>query len=303
MAANTEDLEAIANQLDAHLDYKVLRRYKPRGKYVEPNPGESVFRGLFLDIETTGLDTVKASAIELGMVPFDYSSAGQVLRIYTEATLSQLNDPGVPIPEEIVRLTGITNEMVAGQAIDHLAVEDCARDANLIIAHNASFDRPIAERLWPVLANKNWACSVADVPWKDEGVTSAKLDYVAMVLGFFFEGHRAVDDCLAGIEVLARNLPTSGQTVLSALLENARTTTVQISAVGAPFEDKDMLKARGYRWNPGENGHPKAWRTEIPETELSEELEWLGTEIYPQRDLKTDPLPIEKITAKTRYMS
>ena len=122
-----------------------------------------------------------------------------------------------------------------------------------------------------------------------------------MILGFFFEGHRAIDDCLAGIEVLSRTLPVSGRPALSALLKSARATTVKIRAVGAPFEVKDDLKARGYRWNPGNDGNPKAWWTDVPEVDLPGELEWLAAEIFQNRNLETHPLPMETITAMTRY--
>lgn len=299
--ADTADLGPIAQQLDAHPDYRVLRRLEPREVYGEPGQDEAVYRGINLDTETTGLDTAEAKVIELGIVPFDFSSEGRLLRVLHGSILSQLNDPGEPIPEVVVQLTGITDEMVTGQAIDPAAVEACVRDVDLVIAHNASFDRPIAERHWPILAEKNWACSVADIPWKDEGIASAKLDYIAMTFGFFFEGHRAADDCLAGIEVLSRALPVSGRLALSALLENAHATTVRIRAVDAPFAVKDNLKARGYRWNPGDDGNPKAWWTDTPEADLPGELEWLGAEIFPNRDLEARPLPMETITAMTRY--
>jgi len=187
------------------------------------------------------------------------------------------------------------------KVIDAAAVEACVRTSDLVIAHNASFDRPIAERHWPLLAEKNWACSMSDIPWVEEGVSSAKLDYIAMNLGFFFEGHRAANDCLAGIEIFSRTLPVSGRLALSVLLDNARATTVRIRAVGAPFEVKDDLKAKGYRWNPGNDGVPKAWWTDIPEKDLPGELEWLGSEIFRGRDLKAHPLPMERITAATRY--
>jgi len=41
--------------------------------------------------------------------------------------------------------------------------------------------------------------------------------------GLFFDGHRAEEDCRAGIEVLCRTLPHSGRTGLAVLLESART--------------------------------------------------------------------------------
>jgi DNA polymerase-3 subunit epsilon len=300
MADNVE-LGSMAHKLDAHPDFRVLRRLEPREVYGEPVQGEAIYRGVYLDTETTGLDTEVAKVIELAIVPFDYTSEGRLLRVYHDFTLSQLNDPGEPIPEVVVQLTGITNDMVAGRTIDTAAVEACVQDAGLIIAHNAGFDRPIVERYWPIFVEKNWACSVADIPWKDEGIYNAKLDYISMNLGFFFEGHRAADDCLAGIEILSRTLPVSGRPALSVLLENARATSVKIHAANAPFEFKDNLKGRGYRWNPGNARVPKAWWTEIPEADLPREMEWLGAEIYPNRDLEARPLPMERISATTRY--
>jgi DNA polymerase III subunit epsilon len=60
-----------------------------------------------------------------------------------------LNEPANWIPAEITPLTGITNEMVAGKRIDAAVVSIFVTDANIIIAHNANFDRKFAERYWP----------------------------------------------------------------------------------------------------------------------------------------------------------
>ena len=45
------------------------------------------------------------------------------------------------------RLTGITDAMLAGQRINLDAVEAFIEQADLVIAHNAGFDRPFCERL------------------------------------------------------------------------------------------------------------------------------------------------------------
>jgi len=36
-----------------------------------------------------------------------------------------------------------------------------------------------------------------------------------------------------------------------------------IFAENSPFDMKDHLKARGYRWSDGSDGRPKSWRIEI----------------------------------------
>lgn len=53
-----------------------------------------------------------------------------------------LQQPSLTIPSEITKLTGITNEMVAGQVIDMAALRILIDPADLINAHNAGFDRP-----------------------------------------------------------------------------------------------------------------------------------------------------------------
>jgi len=53
-------------------------------------------------------------------------------------------------------LTGITNDMVAGKVIDPAEVTVFADPADLVIAHNASFDRSFVERFCDVFVHKPW---------------------------------------------------------------------------------------------------------------------------------------------------
>lgn len=60
---------------------------------------------------------------------------------------------------------------------------------------------------------------------------------------------------------------------LAELLENARKVRIRTSAVGAPFEAKDVLKARGYRWSNGDGGGARAWWIDVDEATLEQELD------------------------------
>lgn len=97
--------------------------------------------------------------------------------------------------------------MVAGQRIDDDAVRDFVGSTDLVIAHNAAFERRFCERLYPVLIDKAWASSMSQVPWREEGIEGTKLFYVAYQQAFWFEGHRALDDCCAVPELLMMSLP------------------------------------------------------------------------------------------------
>ena len=288
----SEDLIA---SLEATGDYRVLRRLQPMTRYNAPDGSESRL-AIYLDSETTGLDASKDEIIELAMVPFRYGTSGEIYEV--GEAFDQLQAPASGhVPEEITRITGITDEMVSGRTIDAARVAEIAGEAALVIAHNAGFDRKFVERTFPVFAEKSWACSMNEIPWAEEGFDGQKLEYLAMKSGFFYDGHRAAIDCHAGIELLSRRLPRSGRLALDVLLENARRPTCRIWAENSPFDFKDLLKARGYRWSDGSDGRPKSWYRDVPADGREDELSYLRAEIY-QRDVD---VPVVEITAFDRY--
>jgi DNA polymerase-3 subunit epsilon len=162
--------------------------------------------------------------------------------------------------------------MVEGRTIDAQAVATFAAPAALVIAHNAAFDRKFLERYSEVFNTKPWACSMSEVDWGAEGYEGAKLAYLAASAGFFYERHRATHDCLAVLELLARVHPASGRTGLAQLLDRARTPTWRVWAENSPFDLKDLLKARGYRWNAEAGGSPRAWYIDVAESAREAEI-------------------------------
>ncbi|GAN69173.1 3'-5' exonuclease [Acetobacter orleanensis] len=289
-------LENLARTLEHSGDYRVLRRLQSH--WLEGMPeGRRVRKGLFLDLETTGLDPALDEIIEIGMVPFAFTLEGRLLGVLP--AFSRLREPSVPVPARVTELTGLTQEQLAGHSIAPEDVADFAADASLVIAHNAAFDRPFIEAFCPAFAQKPWACSMADVPWENAGFEGRKLGYLATQAGFFFEGHRATDDCLASLALLGYGGFPEGRTALSYLLDRARAVWVRVWATQAPFESKDALKARGYRWNDGMDGRPKAWFIDLPPEKREEEEAFLRDEIY-RRDVD---LTVSEIKATDRFTS
>ena len=207
MLENDLTLAAMAEALAKSADYRVLRRLVPRSTF-PPCTGQSTKTGILLDVETTGLDQRKDEIIELGMVKFDYLPDGRIAGI--RDVFSSFNEPSEPIPLEVTALTGITNEMVAGQHIDEAAVSSFVDDAVIVIAHNAGFDRKFAERYWPIFQRKAWGCSATEIEWRKHGFEGSRLGYLLNGAGFFHQAHRAVDDCHALLEILDFELPTTG---------------------------------------------------------------------------------------------
>jgi DNA polymerase III subunit epsilon len=199
------DYETAARMLDATGDYRVLRRLMPRPIMASRAPRQGEKIGVIVDTETTGLDHTWDEVIELGMVAFLYDEEDRISDVI--GTFNGLREPGVSISPEITRLTGITPEMVAGQALDLAAVERFIEAADLVIAHNARFDRPFCERLSKGFQVKAWACSHSEIAWSGFGFEGSKLGYLLTQCGWFHQGHRAVEDCHALLEVLASPCP------------------------------------------------------------------------------------------------
>ncbi|OGT19376.1 MAG: DNA polymerase III subunit epsilon [Gallionellales bacterium RIFOXYB12_FULL_54_9] len=269
--------------LDAHPDFKVIRRILPREMFAEA-AGRALSLGVVVDTETTGINHDKDAIIELGMVLFEYDpETGSAYRVL--GSFDQLEDPGFPIPPESIAVHGITDEMVAGRRIDDSAVSTFLAGVSLVIAHNSKFDRVFLEKRLPVFESLPWGCSFAQVDWRKEGIGSAKLDYIAYQYGFFYEAHRAEGDCYALLEILQQQLPKSGELVMKAILNGLAQKSYQVFALGSPFETKDVLKARGYRWD----GEKKCWHITVAGDEaIKAEVVWLKSHVYAGRSARVE---------------
>jgi DNA polymerase-3 subunit epsilon len=278
--APAHDAEAMAQALSQHPDFRVLRRLQPRTDYGLVN-GQSTRRVIVLDTETTGLDARNEKVIELAMLSVLVDTVTG-LPVGPVTLYESFEDPGKPIPPQITEITGIDDSMVQGQRIDDAAVTALVEQADLIVAHNAGFDRPFVEARWPVFARKPWNCSFAGIDWKKEGSGSAKLEFLASERGWFYDAHRAQVDCHALLQVLSSPL-ADGQTGLARLLNGAGQTRYKLRATGAPFEAKDKLKSRGYRWD----GEGRVWWCSLSSDDLLDaECAWLRAEVYGQRSAR-----------------
>lgn len=281
---NTESfqIDEVVTWLNAQ-DYRVTRPFAPRSFYNDSPTPSKLLKAAILDIETTGLKHGEDKIIELGIVVVEYSpETGQVYKILE--TYNALEDPGMPIPAESTEIHGITDDMVKGERIFDSYVDNLTADISLVIAHNATFDRGFVEKRLPFFQSKAWACSFTQVPWKKEGFGSAALEFLAYKSGFHFSGHRASVDCHALLEVLQTDLPVSKLKPLKILADKSLTIDLRLWALKTPFESKDSLKERGYRWHV----ERKTWYTELPEDAVDQETEWLRVKVYEHNIFKLE---------------
>ena len=164
------------------------------GKY----EGEFTDESVVFDIETTGLSKNDCKITEIGAVKI---KNGEI----TERFNTFVN-PLCPIPEDIQKLTSITDEMVADAPLIETALAEFLSFVGdrLLIAHNADFDtgfiRIAAERCG-VEFNNPYLDTLALSRYINADMKSHKLDVLAKHYKLEdFHHHRACDDA----EILAK---------------------------------------------------------------------------------------------------
>ena len=156
------------------------------------------------DIETTGLSPKNNKITEIGAIKI---INGEIAESY-----SQLINPGVVIPELIVKLTGITDEMVAEKPnISEVlpSFKEFIGDS-VLVAHNATFDMGFIRENYKAI-NVSIDNPVLDTLELSRAVfprlKSHKLNLIAKHLKVdLLNHHRAVDDALATANILLKIL-------------------------------------------------------------------------------------------------
>jgi len=260
---------------------KSIRLYKFSGEGLEVSDDLSLLSNnnftkvAFLDLETTGLDFQRDEIIEIGIRTVavnkqDYSEAIAV------KAYASYNDTEIELDEEIIQLTGITKDMIDGKKIDWKQVEEILEISDIVVAHNASFDRHFLEK--NIDFENIWACSKADVDWKERGFLNTKLELLSIWHGFYYDSHRAMNDVNATIHLLLH--PSYEEyPPLEELVENAQKKHYLVVNKFPYNQDfiKMLKKRGGYRYNPSD----KSWRILFKDKHsLDIEVEWLKKTIY-----------------------
>lgn len=249
-------------------------------------PGDMDGEAVVFDIETTGLSVQKCRMTEIGAVRI---KGGKVLE-----TFNTFVDPEQPIPEEIVKLTGITQEMVQGAPTEAEALKaffefvgkrtDTEGEV-LLIAHNADFDtgflRAAALRCGYSFTNP-YLDTLALARFLLPDLKNHKLDTVANHYGLGdFNHHRACDDAamLAAIYAcMLKDLDEQEIRTYSKLVSEMAEKTDplklrpfhQVILVKNPTGLKNLYKLVSYSYLKYYRRNPR-----IPKTELEKHREGL----------------------------
>jgi DNA polymerase-3 subunit epsilon len=252
------------------------------------------FIGAALDTETTGLDSARHEIIEIAIQLFRFElPSGRVLEKLDSYTA--LQQPTAPVTLEIELVTGITNALLAGQSIDWSRVDSLLSGVDVVLAHNAAFDRGFVDRKSVVSREKLWACTSIQIDWRGKGFKNARLVDVCGAQGITYSAHRAMSDVGAMLQVIQLEDVFTGKPYLVELMESARREMAWIEAGGDTFAQKEQLKAQGFRWS----GTSKTWGKLVPARDQEIQVELIQA-AFPQLKFESRlVLPIERFKPNT----
>jgi len=147
---------------------------------------QDIKMGAIVDVETTGMSPRNGDeVVEIGIILFRYNAihhdAVEVVETY-----QSLREPTDPIPMGVIRVHGITDEMVLGKSLDYNRM-----------------DKSFLKVLLPMSIDLPWKCSCFGIPWKRHGLENRQLGTLRDFFGIAHdEAHRALADCGVVLEAL-----------------------------------------------------------------------------------------------------
>jgi len=211
-------------------------------------------RLLIVDTETTGLSPAKGRCIEVGAVLFHVPS---------RAVLSQVSFllPCNSNPAERVNgIAAAVTRLEQPRQQSLACLEAMAAAADVLVAHNAAFDRQWFGREDLPSLQRPWLCSMEDIRWPAERHLRATPSVRDLALAYgvpVWAAHRALTDCIYIAQVFER------EAQLETLLQQALLPR-QLYRARLPYDQRHLAKEAGFRWNGDVQG---AWSKRLTEDE------------------------------------
>jgi DNA polymerase III subunit epsilon len=153
---------------------------------------------LILDTETTGLDAQKNQVIEVAAILYNLPNQGIVSQC--SVLIPCQTNAAQKINHIEPKLTQTVNQEDLKWGIG--MIERMAARSDVILAHNAKFDRAFSSQALSI--DKPWVCTASEIQWP--GLMGwPKLKDLCLKLGVLYEdAHRGLPDCQVLLKCLLK---------------------------------------------------------------------------------------------------
>lgn len=161
-----------------------------------------------IDLETTGVNPAFNKIVEIGAVRFRLDGSTE--------TFHSLVNPSVPIPENVIRIHGITDAMVESAPVieDILPQFSDFISGSILVIQNPRFDLSFLDRafrMYGVDCQPLWALDTVRLAKRHfTDLPNHKLSTLADYLGLECKKHRALDDAIVCMKVFLEVLKGRG---------------------------------------------------------------------------------------------
>ena len=212
---------------------------------------------LILDTETSGLDPKQDHCLEVGAILF-HAPRGAVLAQHSFLLPVQDNaaESINHIPADVTRLNQPWRE-----GLEYF--QALLDSAELLVAHNAAFDRQWFGKDHLPAVSKPWLCTMEDIAWPVDRQLRSRPSVRDLALAYgvpVWAAHRALTDCIYLAEVFCRC--NDLETLLLHGLEPRRLMRAQVS-----YQQRHLAKQAGFRWNDPVQG---AWTRRLSDRQAAE---------------------------------
>jgi DNA polymerase-3 subunit epsilon len=212
---------------------------------------------LILDTETTGLDPETQHCVEVGAILFDVQSRAVL------AQQSFLLPAETNAAEPINRISAAVTRLPQPWKEGLRWFQNLLDAADVLVAHNAAFDRQWFGRGELPAVAKPWLCSMDDMRWPADRQLRSRPSVRDLALAYgvpVWAAHRALTDCIYLAEVFARCEDLEQQLLQG--LEPRQLVRAKVS-----YDDRQLARDAGFRWNDPIKG---AWARRMSEREIQE---------------------------------
>lgn len=204
----TEGLNKVGSLLEIEVS-----KWTARGVKIKAVPTLNLTNILFVDTETTGLSGDN-QPISIGAVLAEVDSATGIV-VAEIGSYYGLREPSCEISLGAYRVHGISKAQLKEKEFDLRELVAMFGVAEIIVAHNAAFDRRMLQFVDD--EHRRWGCSCRDIDWPKE-IGGRSLDAICNYFGIRRPAtHNALSDTRVMIDALQQR-QRDGSTYLKCLL-------------------------------------------------------------------------------------
>ncbi len=211
---------------------------------------------LIIDTETTGLDPEKHFCLEVGAILFHVSSRSTLAQQSFLIPVHSNDAEAINrIPAKVTRLNQPWEEGMS-------YLDSLMESADLLVAHNAAFDRQWFGKPPLPTTSKKWLCTMEDISWPETRQLRSRPSVRDLALAYgvpVWNAHRALTDCIYLAEVFSRCEDL--EKLIQYGLEPRRLMRARVS-----YDQRHMAREAGFRWNDPLEG---AWSRRLSDREAA----------------------------------